>query len=165
MDAQLRLLLDRLEIRDLATRYFSAADRRDFADLIGCFVPGTTVDYSDLLPVAAATPIEAVAATIDEAMAANYGPTQHFMGNHTCTVDGDSAAAETYCLAIHQYLDPTIDGGGRPTSALRYIDRLVRTAEGWRIAHRRAVRDLAVTLPGREVPGWSPWTDPDRRPG
>ncbi len=156
MDAQLRLLLDRMEIRDLVTRYFAAADRRDFADLVGCFVEGTEVDYSDLLPVGPAARIAEVAATIDAAMAANYGPTQHFMGNHSCAVDGDTATAETYCLAIHQYLDPAVDDGGRPTSALRYLDRLVRTPEGWRIAYRRAVRDLSVSLPARDVPGWEP---------
>jgi len=155
-DPAVRYLLDRLEIRDLAARYFRAADRRDFANLVGCFVAGTTVDYSDLLPVAAATPIADVAAVIEAAMAEHYGATQHFMGNHECEVDGDTATAETYCLAVHQYLDPTLDGGGRPTSALRYLDRLVRTADGWRIAHRTAVRDLAVSLPPRDVPGWTP---------
>ncbi len=154
MDDRIRLLLDRMEIRDLVTHYFVAADRRDFASLVECFVAGTEVDYSDLLPVGPSTPIETVAATIDEAMAASYGPTQHFMGNHSCTVDGDTATAETYCLAIHQYLDPTVDAGARPASALRYLDRLTRTSEGWRIAHRRAVRDLAVSLSPREVPGW-----------
>ena len=91
---------------------------------------------------------------IDRAMAATYGPTQHFMGNHECRVDGDTATAETYCLAVHQNLDPDADGGTRPASALRYIDRLVRTEAGWRIEHRRAVRDIALAVPPRAVAMW-----------
>jgi hypothetical protein len=160
MDPTVRYLADRLEIRDLVTRYFVSADRRDFVTLVGCFVPGTLVDYSDLLPVDPASPIDDVAAMIDRAMAATYGPTQHFMGNHECAVDGDVATAETYCLAIHQNLDAAADGGMRPTSALRYIDRLVRTADGWRIEHRRAVRDIALTLPPRTPVLWQDASTP-----
>ncbi len=161
MDPALRRMTDRLEIRDLVTRYFMSADRRDFVSLVGCFVPGTLVDYSGLLPVDPATPIEDVAAMIDRAMAATYGPTQHFMGNHECSLDGDTATAETYCLAMHQNLDPAADAGNRPTSALRYIDRLVRTSDGWRIEHRRAVRDIAFSLPPRAP---AMWQDPATAP-
>jgi ketosteroid isomerase-like protein len=78
------------------------------------------------------------------------------MGNHECTVTGDSATVETYCLAIHEYLDGTADGGTRPTSALRYIDRFSRTADGWRIAQRKAVRDIALQLPPRAITMWEP---------
>ena len=156
MDPNLLYLLDRQEIRDVVTRYFNSADRRDFVSLVDCFVPGTLVDYSDLLPVASATPIVEVAATIDSAMGALYDHTQHFMGNHECTLDGDHATVETYCLAIHEYLDDSVDGGTRPTSALRYIDRFVRTSAGWRIEHRKAVRDIALQLPPRIVAMWQP---------
>ncbi|CAM8623430.1 NTF2_like domain containing protein [Acidimicrobiia bacterium] len=156
MDPDLRLLLDRQEIRDVVTRYFNSADRRDFVSLVDCFVPGALVDYSDLLPVSPTTPIADVAAIIDSAMGELYNHTQHFMGNHECTVNGDSATVETYCLAIHEYLDDTVDGGTRPTSALRYIDRFDRTTDGWRIAHRKAVRDIALQLPPRAVTMWEP---------
>lgn len=156
MDQDLQLLLDRQEIRDVVTRYFMSADRRDFATLVDCFVRDTLVDYSDLLPVAPATPIAEVAALIDSAMGALYNNTQHFMGNHECIITGDRAAVETYCLAIHEHLDDSIDGGTRPTSALRYSDQFIRTADGWLIEHRRAVRDIALQLPPRVVTMWQP---------
>jgi ketosteroid isomerase-like protein len=156
MDPNLQSLLDRQEIHDVVTRYFMSADRRDFAALVDCFVPGTLVDYSDLLPVSPSTPIAEVAEMIDSAMGTLYNHTQHFMGNHECTIDGDSASVETYCLAIHEYLDDAVDEGTRPTSALRYIDRFHRTADGWRIAHRKAVRDIALQLPPRAVTMWVP---------
>jgi hypothetical protein len=82
-------------------------------------------------------------------MAANYGATQHFMGNHEVTVDGDRAEGWTYCLAMHELLPGHPDGDSKPASALRYLDRYVRTPEGWRIEHRRVTRDLAVSLPRR----------------
>ena len=154
MDATLQWVVDRIEIRDVVTRYFTSADRRDFDRLVGCFVPGAVVDYSTLLPVDPATPITTVAAVIEEAMAEQYGPTQHFMGNHECVIDGDTAEVETYCIAIHQLLDPSRDGDHRPTAVLRYIDRFARTDQGWRIAHRRATRDIALSLPPRAATMW-----------
>ena len=153
MDAALQWVVDRIEIRDVVTRYFTSADRRDFDRLVGCFVPGAVVDYSDLLPVDAATPIAEVAAIIEAAMAEQYGPTQHFMGNHECVVDGDSAEVETYCIAVHQLLGAGVDEP-RPTAVLRYIDRFARTEHGWRIAHRRATRDIALSLPPRMATMW-----------
>ena len=73
-------------------------------------------------------------------MGALYNNTQHFMGNHECIITGNRAAVETYCLAIHEYLEDSGESGTRPTSALRYIDRFIRTADGWRIEHRKAAR-------------------------
>ena len=156
MNPKLQFLLDRQEIRDVVTRYFMSADRRDFVALVDCFVPDTLVDYSDLLPVSPTTPIAEVAAMIDSAMGDLYNNTQHFMGNHECVIDGSRAEVETYCLAIHEYLDDSVDGGTRPTSALRYIDRFVRTSDGWRIEHRKAVRDIALQLPPRAITMWQP---------
>ncbi len=157
MSESTRWLLDRVEILDVVTRYFNSADRRDFDALIDCFVPGALVDYSELLPVSAAAPIVEVAAVIAAAMAELYGPTQHFIGNHECTIDSDTARVETYCLAMHAYLDPAREGGARPASALRYLDDFVRSANGgWRIRHRRVTRDFALSLPDRAVAIWSP---------
>jgi len=143
-DARVQRLLDRLEIQDLVTRYYCAADQRDFEAFLSCFVPGTRVDYSEVLPVSSAHPVEQVTAVIEAAMASTFSNTQHFMGNHSVTIDGDVASGETYCLAIHQYIDPSQDQDQRPVSALRYIDRFVRADDGWRIEHRRVTRDVGM---------------------
>ena len=151
-DARIQHLLDRLEISDLVTRYYCAADRRDFDLFRSCFVPGTAVDYSEMLPVADDAPVEVVVDAIEAAMAEHYSNTQHFMGNHTVEIDGDTATGETYCLAMHQYIDDSRDADQRPVSALRYIDRYVRTPEGWRIEHRYVTRDIGAFFTGRTVP-------------
>ena len=143
--------MDRLEIQDLVTRYYCAADQRDFEKFLSCFAPGTDVDYSEVLDVPAAHPAEKVSALIESTMAVTFGGTQHFMGNHTVTIDGDTAKGETYCLAIHQYLDPSRDDDQRPVSALRYIDRFIRTKDGWLIEHRRVTRDVGMFFTGRSA--------------
>jgi hypothetical protein len=149
-DRKLQFLLDRLEINDLVTRYFCSADERDFDKFRSCFVAGTSVDYSELLPVPADCPVERVSEVIEATMAERFGPTQHFMGNHEVTIDGDTASGVTYCLAIHRLLPPD-ENAHRLTSALRYLDRFVRTEAGWRIAHRTVTRDIALDLPGRAL--------------
>ena len=73
----------------------------------------------------------------------------YFMGNHSVAIDGDSASGETYCLAIHQYIDPSQDQDQRPVSALRYIDRFVRWDDGWRIEHRKVTRDVGAFFASR----------------
>lgn len=151
-DRAVRYLLDRLEIQDLVTRYFCAADQRDFKLFVGCFVAETMVDYSELLPVPSAHPIEEVASVIEATMARLYSNTQHFIGNHTVTVDGDRATGETYCLAVHQHIDATLDDDQRPVSFLRYLDRYVRTEHGWRIEHRRVTRDVGAFVAARTAP-------------
>ena len=145
----MQMLLDRLGIHDLVTRYYCAADQRDFVAFLSCFVPGTRVDYSEVLPVSSAHPVEKVAVVIEAAMAAVFSNTQHFMGNHSVAIDGDSASGETYCLAIHQYIDPSQDQDQRPVSALRYIDRFVRWDDGWRIEHRKVTRDVGAFFASR----------------
>ena len=76
-DARVQMLLDRLEIHDLVTRYYCAADQRDFKAFLSCFVPGTLVDYSEVLPVSSAHPVEKVTAVIEAAMATAFSNTQH----------------------------------------------------------------------------------------
>ncbi len=65
---------------------------------------------------------------------APFDSTQHCMMNHMVDVDGDSAHAFTYGTwrLVRKATDgsPLWDGSGW------YDDRLVRTAQGWRIQHR-----------------------------
>ena len=150
-DARIQRLLDRLEIQDLVTRYYNSTDRRDFDGFRSCFVPGTLVDYSEMLSVPEETPVEEVAALIEATMAETFGNTQHFMGNHEVQIDGDRGTGTTYCLAIHEFLDPQRDDGQRLVSALRYVDRYLRTEDGWRIEHRFVTRDVGCYFAGRDA--------------
>ncbi len=143
-----QVLSDRLAIADLMVQYFVNVDRRRFDAVKGVFVPGTLVDYSDLMPIGNAVPAEEVVDRIEAAMAENYSTTLHNMGNHEVVVEGDRARSEIWVVAYHVYSDPSRQQGRLPVAGLRYLDRLVRTADGWRIEHRRATSD------------WRAWLEP-----
>jgi hypothetical protein len=60
--------------------------------------------------------------------------TQHLVGNHQVTVDGDVGTHRCHLQSQH-VLEGT-DGGDNYIVGGYYEDRVVRTPDGWRIAHR-----------------------------
>ena len=62
------------------------------------------------------------------------GPTQHLLGNHRITVDGDTARSLTYGRVHHVGAGPM--AGSFYECMGEYDDRLVRTDAGWRISRR-----------------------------
>lgn len=140
---ELRLLVDRQSIRDLHMRYFMSVDRREWELVKQCFVPGTPVDYSAMMPIDAAAPAEEVVDRIAAAIDEHYRVTVHNVGNMEVHVDGDEATSELCIVAHHVYKDPDRQDGRLPVAGIRYRDALVRTHEGWRI------RDRAVTTDWR----------------
>jgi hypothetical protein len=139
-DPDLRRLIDTAEIRQLLLQYFVNVDRRVWPPVKAIFVPGTLVDYSDLMPIGDAVPAEDVVDRIEAAIGL-YAVTVHQMGNCDIAVAGDTATSETWINAHHVYADPTRNDGRLPIAGLRYQDDWVRTADGWRVAHRRAFTD------------------------
>jgi hypothetical protein len=135
-----RLLIDQQLIRDLLVQYFTNVDRRAWAPVKDVFVPGTLVDYSALMPIAAAVPAEAIVDRIAEAVAI-YSVTVHQMGNCEIKVADDTAVSETWINAHHVYADPGRSDGRLPIAGLRYQDRWIRTPAGWRIRDRVAFTD------------------------
>jgi SnoaL-like domain len=140
-------LVDRFAIHDLTMRYWMNVDRRDWPRVKDCFVPGTLVDYSALMPVDAAVPAEEVVDRIAAAIEI-YAVTVHNVGNHEVILDGDVARSEACIVAHHVYRDPDRQGGRLPVAGLRYRDVMVRIGRGWRIRDRVATTD------------WRAWWDP-----
>ena len=135
--------LDRADILETVTWYFMAIDRRDFAALHRVFTPDVEAVFEgvhvaggiDRL-IAFVTGASDVSLPVD---VVDLQLSMHFIGNHVATIDGDTARTETYALA-HLVDRP----GGAPrmrTRGLRYVDALVRTSEGWRIAKREHLCD------------------------
>ena len=110
-------------------------------------MPGTLVDYSDLMPIGDAVPAEEVVDRIAEAIEI-YAVTVHNMGNCEVLVDGDTATAESVIVAHHVYADPAAPG--RPAAC----SRACATATAWcapgrlHVEHRRATTD------------WRAWWEP-----
>lgn len=127
-------LLDREAIRELVVRYAHAVDRRAWDDVAACFTADATADYA-WFAGGIAEVLERIRAGLE-----GYDRAMHFVGNHLAEVRGDDASAETYALCVHRGA-----AGGtvrEVTVALRYLDRLVRTPAGWRIARREVVVDF-----------------------
>jgi SnoaL-like domain len=117
------------EIVDLAVAYTWALDTKQFDELRAIFLPDATADLHGV----ACEGIDAIIARIETPLTL-LDATQHLVGNHQVNVDGDDATHR--CQLQGQHVKRGTPGGDNFIIGGVYEDRLVRTADGWRIAHR-----------------------------
>jgi ketosteroid isomerase-like protein len=120
---------DRSEIIDLAVRYTWALDTKNLEDLRDVF----TSDVTAVLRGVECEGIDQIIARIGGAIL-RLDHTQHLVGNHLVTVDGDTGTHR--CHLQSQHVLAGCEGGDNYIVGGYYDDRVVRTADGWRIAHR-----------------------------
>jgi uncharacterized protein (TIGR02246 family) len=140
--AQLQELADRLELRSLVDAYAFAADQRDRASFAGVFTVDGTLATGQGGPRYVGQPaIASVLNWVEE----RFDKTMHFVGNQSAQLQGDVAQGLVYCLAHHISNN---DGAPRDTVMfVRYVDRYVRTADGWRIEERELNIEWQETRP------------------
>lgn len=137
MSLDLRQINDRIEIDELLARYSRALDFRQFEELEGIFTPDGEFDAGGLGhphgPAAIREMIEGTIGGLDS--------TQHLVGKSIIEFSEDGNSAEVHTYLISQHIRESAPGpvkhyflGGE------YADRVVRTADGWRIAYRRLDR-------------------------
>jgi hypothetical protein len=126
-----RTLSDREEIRDVLVLYAKTLDKRDYGGLRGVFTADATGDYHE---AGRHEGRDQLSAFVEGALS-QCGPTQHLLGSIDVNVQGDTATAHCYLTAIHVGKKPGYEGKILTVWG-SYRDRLVRTAEGWRIKHR-----------------------------
>jgi ketosteroid isomerase-like protein len=126
-------IVDEHEIVKVALRYCRALDTKDWQLLDDVFMVDATADLAAPSPLVG---IEAIRARIRAALE-NLDLSQHLVGNHEVSVDGDTAVHRCYLQA--QHVRRAASGGPNYIVAGRYEDRLVRTERGWRIVHRTLV--------------------------
>jgi len=130
---------DAQELRQLAERYAFGCDHRDEALLRTVFVDGAVLNvHRPDRPSTMTMPddIHRIPTGL-----ARYDVTFHFVGNHRCDVQGDTATGETYCIAHH------VKGTDDFVMHIRYEDQYVRTPDGWRMKQR----DLRLLWTSNEV--------------
>ncbi|OBI44065.1 nuclear transport factor 2 family protein [Mycobacterium sp. E796] len=120
---------DRLAIHDALFRYAHALDDRDSQLLRTCFTEDAVCEVGATL-----TGIDSIIA-FAEGVLSGFDVTQHLIANPRCMIDGDRA--ESVCDLQAQHIARGAPAGERYVIGGRYEDSLVRTPEGWRIAHRR----------------------------
>lgn len=124
---------DRWAIIDQLHELAAAIDRRDWKAIRDIFVPDAT-GYGR-------TGIDDVVAVMRRHLD-GCGPTQHLLGNHRITVDGDTGRSLAYARVYHQGAGPM---QGRFFECMgEYDDRWVRLPEGWRLSSRTF--DMRITL-------------------
>jgi hypothetical protein len=123
---------DRIEINDLLIRYTVAIDKKDYGLLDRCFTRDAHLDYTSAGGIAGDYP--KVRAWLEKALAP-FPMTVHYVTNSVVDLDGDEATARTAVLNPMGFQDA--DGAMHTfTVGAYYNDRLVRTADGWRIRER-----------------------------
>lgn len=125
-------LSDRREIDDLLIRYCHAIDTCDFDLLDTVFTPDAVIDYSAFgHPRGRYPEIRAFLAGALPGLAHS----QHAISTSRVLLDGDRASATTICTNPIGIRRP--DGSVHHTTYhLWYVDELVRTPAGWRLATR-----------------------------
>jgi hypothetical protein len=143
-DLPIREISDRIQIQDLLVRYTRACDAKDWALLDTCFTPDAHVDYTATGGTKGSYP--EVREWLAKALAA-FPITVHYITNSTVELDGDRASARTLVYNPMFFANP--DGSLHEfTVGATYVDELVWTAEGWRIARRvEEAGFLSGTLP------------------
>lgn len=141
----------RLAVQDVCVSYAVALDSRDWAWLRRVFRPDAVAEYGGELGMRRGYE------SIESACQAALVPltsSQHLMGNHLVTLDGDEADAVCYFQATH--LKAGAPGGDIYTVAGRYDDHLVVDGDDWRIARKVLTvmwtdGNPAVLLSGQEL--------------
>jgi 3-phenylpropionate/cinnamic acid dioxygenase small subunit len=124
-------LADRLAIDDLLTRYATGVDRRDWDLWESCFTADAVVDYTAFGGIRG--PVREVRAWLAEVMP-RFTASQHLVVNREVSVDGDTATSRA--AFFNPMVLPQADGHALFFEGGYYHDRLVRTADGWRIRER-----------------------------
>jgi hypothetical protein len=133
MTDHLGFLTDRREIDDLLVRYATVIDTRRWDELGTVFTPDAVLDYRS------AGGIRGPLAEVGEWLATVvplFTWSQHLVVNRAVrlTAEGDGATSHS------SFYNPNgAEVDGKPWLFVvggAYHDRLVRTPEGWRIAHR-----------------------------
>ena len=121
---------DHLEIQKVINLYAYSLDRKQWSALENVFTEDAVADF---VGFGTCEGRQAIADFVSSVLN-KCAVTQHLLGNIDIDVDGDQAQATCYLEALHvglgKYASETLTVWGE------YSDKLVRTANGWRIVHR-----------------------------
>ena len=148
MTLSIEEISDRMEIQDLLVRYCYAVDHRDFDDFRNVFTPDAVIDYSVF--GGSVGGVEDTIAYLKEAMPM-FASFQHMISTSRIELDGDSARVKTICH--NPMVMPMGDETVVFTCGLWYVDDMVRTPDGWRIAKRVEEKSYMKDMPGLPTSG------------
>ncbi len=132
----IRYLMDRTAILDCITSHSRGHDRHDAELLTRAYHPDGVDEHGN-----AVNSGPKYAAWINPVHAAGSQAHTHNITTHSCEIEGDTAHCESYVLVC------LLDHGGVTARVIsgRYIDRLEKRDNEWRIAVRRSTVELMFT--------------------
>lgn len=141
MDARIQEMLDHYEIRKTLAEYCHGCDRGDAEMMAGVYTgPDSFDDHASVR-----APGPEYARVMTQIIRERTEAIWHGLGQSLIKVDGDTAGAETFFLALMRL--PA--GDVRPVINLlagRFVDRFERIDGKWKIKHRTCVRDTSISL-------------------
>ena len=149
-------LLDRAAIGDVLARYFQGIDLGSQDQVRSCFTEDVQATYHGRSPVQGIDALIESISSFRKQATGEWRVSSHFMGNlHFGLLEGDVAETETYAIAFLVLAGEPADQ--LAMRSLRYLDRLRRVEDGWRISDRLHTLDwscqvpatFAVTMAGR----------------
>jgi ketosteroid isomerase-like protein len=123
-------LADRLAVTDVVVRWFELVDAKAWDRMHEVLTDDTTARWT---PEVLVQGRDAVVAATQHMIASDEIVTFHHVATMVPVVDGDTAEVTARVRAMHHGLGPR--AGKFYESLGRQPTRLVRTPEGWRIAH------------------------------
>jgi len=139
----LQELSDRWEINQRMIDYATAVDTLQIERLDQVFTPDAHIDYREC-GVLARSYAELRQFFLDDIR--NNPRYSHILANADILLAGDEATSRTICF---EPLEATLADGTNQVMFLCwfYVDRHVRTPDGWRIADRRVKKGIRSNVP------------------
>lgn len=122
---------DRLEITDVMLRYSHAVDTKNWDAYRDVFTEDAVIDYTVFGGPRGS--VDDQVAFLSAAMGA-FGNFQHMIGPPLLEINGDEATGRTICYNPMEFTGPK--GTDVFVCGLWYVDKLRRTADGWKISER-----------------------------
>ena len=123
--------MDGTEITSIVNRIAILSDLRDWTAVRQCFTDQVAVDYTSLSGGQPETiAANALVQRWKSAFDSTFKTTQHLLGSHTITIQGDAATCLCHFQARHVAFDPK---KGVWTLGGHYNHDLVKTPSGWRV--------------------------------
>ena len=145
----IQTLLDRAAIHDVLSRYYQGPDQGDQAKVRACFTDDVIAKFDEKPATRGIDALMDSFWAFRNQKSGSWKITTHFMGNLNFNMlEGDVAETETNAIAF------LVLPGGSPQAveqvamrSLRYMDRLRRTQDGWRICERQHTLDWSCHVP------------------
>ena len=144
--ADIQYLLDRAAIQDVLARYYQGLDQGKQEQVRSCFTDDVCAKFDERPPTRGIAALMDSFSVFKKHQSGEWKITTHFMGHLNFNLlQGDVAETETNAIAF--LVLPGEPKEQVTMRSLRYLDRLRRTQDGWRICERLHTLDWSCHVP------------------